>query len=422
MNILERRIHGLVKRNLRLKRMIVTLYQGAFSLLPLPAIRSRAAVRVRKGYFFGFHDKSPWSMDDDLLLAHRSLVPNRPVRAGDEVEIGYFSGADWTDYRPLARTRAWDWQLGSMLQWVGDTNRVIFNDHDRNRHVARIVSTDGTRLQTLPRPVVALSPDGRHATSYDFGRVHHAMPGYGYATADSGRPPVERPGADGGLHLLDFESGGQRLLFTLEEIRQVDPIPSMEGAFHFFHHCLFSPDSARFVFFHRWVEPGSRRWTRMYSCNRDGTDLFRFPTSDMVSHIGWRDPDHILAYSAREGTGDRYYLFRDRSPHVETVGEESFDSDGHPQFGPDRRFILTDTYPDRFRFQRLVIFDTAAGQRHDIARTRLPWKFRDQLQVDLHPRWSRSGEHVCFDSGHPGVRSLCTMPVAELLQGMKESA
>jgi hypothetical protein len=32
--------------------------------------------------------------------------------------------------------------------------------------------------------------------------------------------------------------------------------------------------------------------------------------------------------------------------------------------------------------------------------------------VDLHPRFDRTGNVICFDSGHLGVRSLCTVRVA----------
>jgi hypothetical protein len=415
MNSVERIVHGLVKRNLRLKRWIVRAYQGSFLVLPLPRLRARAPVTTRAGYFFGFHDKSPWSADDRMLLAHRSMIPDQPVEAGDEAEIGVFEGEDWTSWRPLARTRAWDWQLGAMLQWVGETDRLVFNDHEDGRHVARVMTAAGEPVATLPRAVVALSPDGRYAASYDFARVHHAMPGYGYAIGTGPVPPPDRPGPEGSLRVMDMATGADRELFSVADIIAVDPHPSMEGAFHYFHHCLFSPGGERFVFFHRWVEPGSRRWTRMYSCDLEGGELFRFPTSDMVSHIGWRDADHILAYAATPEEGDRYHLFRDRSDEVRVVGRDAFDSDGHPQYSPDRRLILTDSYPDRFRFQRLAILEPEGGTRIDIARTRLPWKFRGQLQVDLHPRWSRSGGHVCFDSGHTGRRSLCTMPVDELV-------
>lgn len=414
MNAVERYVHGLIKRNLRLKRAVVTLYQGGFSLFPLPRIRARGPVEVREGYFFGFHDKSPWSPDDRELLAHRALISNRTVQSGDEAEVGVFTGPGWTEYQPLARTKAWDWQLGSMLQWVGDTGCIVFNDHEEGCHVARILRSDGTAIRTLPRPVVALSPDGKHAASYNFNRVHLAMPGYGYAVgATSSLPDIGARASS--LYLVDVGTGRSRELYSLQDMVDLDPHPSMEGAFHFFHHCLFSPGGRRFAFFHRWVEPNSRRWTRMYSCNLDGGELHRFPTSDMVSHIGWRDSDHILGFAAHSVKGDGYYLMKDRSNEVKVVGPHCFDSDGHPQYSPDRRFILTDTYPDRYRFQRLVIYDTKTRERRDIVRTRLPWRFRGPLQVDLHPRWSRSGTHVCFDSGHPGVRSLCTIPVESIL-------
>ena len=39
------------------------------------------------------------------------------------------------------------------------------------------------------------------------------------------------------------------------------------------------------------------------------------------------------------------------------LGKQHFSSDGHPQFSPDRKYIITDTYPDRNRKQRLILYN-----------------------------------------------------------------
>src|SRR5690606_29447779 len=160
---------------------------------------------------------------------HRVLIPNRPVQAGDEVEVGFFTGRGWTEFEPVARTRSWDWQLGSMLQWVGDSGALVFNDFEDDHHVARVVSPDGGAARTLHVPIVALSPDGAHAANYDFARVHHAMPGYGYAIGTRERP-ADVGGSEGSLRIVDVATGATTELYSLQDMIDVDHHPSMDGA------------------------------------------------------------------------------------------------------------------------------------------------------------------------------------------------
>ena len=417
MNALEKIVYDIVKRNPNLKAGIVRTYQALFAVVPFARLQSIAPVNVRDGYFFGFHDKCPWSDGNKHLLAHRVLTGNRIVRQGDEIEVGYFSGSEWQEFNAVAKTQAWDWQLGSMLQWL-NKQQLLFNDFNEGRYCSKIHDIDDSKTRTLERPIVAASPDATTGVSYDFDRVHVAMPGYGYACRSAVPAWKDADYPDQGkLYVVNLLNGNSEVLFTLDDILQIDHEPSMDGAFHFFHHVLFSPNSQRFVFFHRWVCNGNQRFTRMFSCAIDGSDLHRFPTDGMVSHIGWRDSSHIFAY-ARVAGEDGYYLFEDQSDRYERIGEESFNSDGHPQYSR-QGLVLTDTYPDRFRLQYLAVYDPARKSRTDIARTRLPWRLHEELRVDLHPRWDRDGSIVCFDSGHTGTRSLCTMRLPEEFKSCK---
>ncbi|MDB4475199.1 hypothetical protein N9004_00435 [Pirellulales bacterium] len=407
MNFFEKAIYDVVKANPKLKAGVVSLYQSMFALVPFARLQSISPVIVRDGYFFGFHDKCPWSAGNEYLLSHRILTGNRVVRRGDEVEVGFFSGDNWQHFNVVSRTQSWDWQLGAMLQWISQ-NQLLFNVYEEGHYQAKICNIVNSETRILKRPIVAVSSDGKNGISYDFDRLHVAMPGYGYVCRGANQRWTDNDYPDSGsLYSVDLVSGNSRRLFTIDDIRNVTPEPSMDNAFHFFHHPLFCPGSKRFVFFHRWVRNWNQRFTRMFSCALDGSDLYCFPTDGMVSHIGWKDASHILAYARVEGE-DGYYLFKDRSDSLTRIGQESFNSDGHPQYSPEE-LLLIDTYPDRYRMQYLAVYDVEKRSRKNIVRTRLPSKFRKQLKVDLHPRWSRDGSSVCFDSGHTGVRSLCTM-------------
>jgi hypothetical protein len=379
---------------------------------------SRYSIPVREGYFFGFHDKCPWSHNNAMLLANQCDFPPRMPRSDDCMTVGYFTGEGFRDFNAIAQTKAWNWQQGCMLQWIGGTNSFIFNDFDGASHVARIYDSAGKLTRTLPVPIAALSPSGDYALSYSFERCQVYAPGYGYVNGEDPEQGSERPGTHG-IQALDLTSGQAKHLFSVSDIASLRPDRSMEGAYHYVSHCQFNLFGNRFVFFHRWIKDFNFLRTRMISCDLGGRDLFVFPTDGMVSHVAWRDDGHILAYARVKEEGDRYVLFEDKTGGYTVVGDSCFNSDGHPSFSPNRRWILTDTYPDRFRVSTLILYDTQTDQRFDLAKLRSPREFASpNLQstwpCDLHPRWDRSGTAICFDSAHTGRRALCTIRLGDL--------
>jgi hypothetical protein len=406
MNKLEITIYNLVKNNPVLKQRIVDLYQTTLGLVPQKRLVSNLPIVTRQGYFFGFHDKSPFSADGKALLAHRNLIGNRRVRSGDVAEIGVFTGPSWTDFQPLGYTVGWNWQLGSMLQWFGvSSDCIIYNTLVSGRAVAVVQGRDAKLRAQWPYPVAHVSPNGLYACSYDFFRVEAAMPGYGIVMDQSPH------GNDHDNHFRIFSTRDCAVTFELSmtEATAISNQPSMVGAFHFFHHALFNPTSQRVFFLHRWVDANQRRWTRMFSVGVDGSDLYLFPMDEMVSHITWASASEVFAYLRFPGQGDGYYLVKDRTGEARRYFADVLNSDGHPTMDPQRGIVITDTYPDRFRNQFLVLGLPESGQRIDLCRTHLPAIFKRELQVDLHPRLHPYLNIACIDSGHSGVRSLLTV-------------
>lgn len=404
MNKLELLIYNLVKDNPVLKQRIVDLYQATLGLVPQRALVCSQPHQVRSGYFYGFHDKSPFSADGQRLLAHRNLVGDRSVRAGDAAEVGVFAGTDWMDFTPLGRTTAWNWQLGSMLQWRS-ADQVVFNTLAGDEPRARVVDLQGRTVADWPYPVVHVSPDGRYASSYDFLRVEAMMPGYG-AVVDQ---PRLDDAARNPFRIFRTADGQVSFELSLREAAAISPHPSMDGAFHYFHHALFNPGSRRSFFLHRWVDGNQRRWTRMFSVGLDGRDLYLFPMDEMVSHITWSDDSHVFAYARLPGEGDGYFHIEDRTGRYTRHFAQVLNSDGHPTYDLQRGVVITDTYPDRFRNQFLVLGLPDGQRRIDLARTHLPMRFKRELQVDLHPRLHPSRPVACVDTGHTGTRALMTV-------------
>jgi len=343
-----------------------------------------------------------------MLLAHKFRDPLRKPGPDDEIEIGYFFGENFTKFKGIGRTRDWNWQMGSMIQWVGNSSSMIFNDYDSKKHISRIINPDGEQIRSLHRPISAISQNGEFALSYSFVRLQKYAPAYGYASGLEQEVNTPVPMKDG-LYIIELQSGEINKLFSVAEIAKIHPEPTMKNAYHYFTHCLFSPSGQRFIFYHRWLSTKGQTWTRMLTSDLSGKDLYIFPTNGIVTHVAWKDENKIFAYASTKEFGSHYYLFRDKTEDFSLFGKDQFTSDGHPQFSSDGKKLITDTYPNRSRIQYLILYDIQRGERVDLAKLRSPFQYRHDVRCDLHPRWNRDATIVCFDSAHTGIRALCTI-------------
>jgi len=70
-----------------------------------------------------------------------------------------------------------------------------------------------------------------------------------------------------------------------------------------------------------------------------------------------------------------------------------------------------------------VLYDTEMDIRYDISKIPGSKKFQSpsphkHWACDLHPRWSRNSNLLCFDAIMQGERSLCTLDLGnDLLEG-----
>ena len=72
-----------------------------------------------KHHFFGYYDKFPWNANSRYMIGLETEFMDRPPTAEDRAVIGLIDLEDGNRWKPLAETTAWNWQQGTMLQWVG---------------------------------------------------------------------------------------------------------------------------------------------------------------------------------------------------------------------------------------------------------------------------------------------------------------
>jgi hypothetical protein len=381
-------------------------------LLSLPTVQSLTT--GNRHHWFGYYEKCPWDASGRRILAMESTFRDRPPTEKDVAVIG-LSDVETGVWTPLAETRAWNWQQGSMLQWLGDgsSGDIIFNDRVDGRFVSRILNVNTKRERVLPRPVYGVNRAGTKAVSLNFARLHHQRPGYGYAGLPDPWAGVSEP-ADDGLWAVDLATGEFRMILSVAEVASVKRGADFAGKIHRFNHAQFGPDD-RFAVLHRRKTPDQEVGdTRLFTLDIDGGDLRCLTDHSLVSHYDWWGRDRIVAWARREDVGDRYFVLEDREGgDIEPIGKGLLHCDGHCSFSPDGRWMLSDTYPDATHHRTLFLFEMATGERVDIGRFLSPpvnWEIR----CDLHPRWNRDGSKVCIDSVHEGTRQMYVLDVREI--------
>jgi len=377
----------------------------------------------------GYYDKCPWDSTGRYVLALRSAFFERAPAAEDAAVLGVVDVQEGNRFTPFAETRAWNWQQGCMLHWLSAPlafspqpdeddparHQVIYNDRDGDRFVAVVADAlTGREVRRLPLPVYGLSPDGRQAVTLNFARLHHQRPGYGYAGVDDPWRDVAEP-EDDGIWWMDLDTAEHRLILSTAQLAQTNRQSSMAGAVHRFNHLQWNPDGTRFAFLHRWktaenTGPGT---TRLGTASPDGSGLAVLADEGRVSHYDWRDRSHVLAW-ARRGGEDAFYVLHDPTGEAARVDPVAMPKDGHCSYSPEgaRRWIVNDTYPDAEQKRTLYLYDTAARHRTDLGHFYAPPHLPHDCRVDLHPRWSRDGQQVCFDSAHEGTRQLYVAEVS----------
>ena len=363
--------------------------------------------------FFGYYDKSPWSPDMTQLVYHRF--------SGNVLEIVVYNRPK-KSVTSLATTKTWSSQQGSMVQWI-DNQTIIFNDLVEGNLVARIIKIEEPTETTVSLPIQTLHPNGKEALSLNYKRLDKMRPEYGYSvTANNFTSNL--PYTEDGIWHLNLETKQTKLIITIESLINNQPRPEMTDCQHKVNHIMYSPQGRRYVFMHRWLGSNGK-YSRLYvaelaegEAQRDRDGNLKLLLDDrMISHYSWQDEENLLAWARTEENGDCYYSINVITGEKEIIGRNTLDiyGDGHPSFSPDRRWILTDSYPDKARQQHLLLYEIATGKLTEIASFLAPLKYSAGARCDLHPRWSPDGNWVSVDATYEGRRMSYILDVSELV-------
>ena len=406
-----------------------------------------------RNHFFGYYNKNIWSPCGRYILANSvlnmtdDLDPDSNLTAG----VGMFDCEKKDEFSFFDATTTWNWQMGCQLQWLenGKDLQVIYNTRSSkdNLFYPEFSSTihnikTGKKIH-LPLPIYVVAPNAKYALSIDYSRLQITHPTIGYFCSNPKSWLNNAPDHDG-VHVMDLETGENNLIVSLRDLRYNLPTKSMDNAIHWVTHLEINPSSTRFLFIHRWterIEDETCFLHRLYTVNPDGSDLYLLECSDhdlpqlernfdtnmvgvfdyekseyQISHPTWRDDTHVMVWSPHNKV-IHYHLYQDKTDNVSIIGKDILTENGHMTYSPDKKWLLTDTYPDSVTNNRdLILFNIKEEKNYIIGTFNAGSDLGKINRCDLHPRWNRQGTQVCIDSVHEMQRQLYIIDVESLIR------
>ena len=359
-----------------------------------------------KETLFGYYNLSPENREGDVLGCDftRAPVVDVLLKRNNEISV-------------IGKTRAFNFQQGSMLQWAYDCDSFIYyNIYNSETEQYECVCVDADSLKivdTLPLPICCISRDRRYALSLNFERLAIMRPDYGYFC----RMNVELPSMrDDGIWKIDMKTKEVRLIISLEGLKDLRYVETMDGAEHKVNHIDISPDGKRFMFLHRWVGPKGR-YMRLITSDENGEDLFILNGDKMTSHSCWYDDKTIMSFCYTKEYGNAYVSFHDKTDQIELISKELPTEDGHPSVSPNKKWLITDCYPGFHRMSSLFLLNLITKKVIRLGRFYQPLKYNGTSRIDLHPKWNLRGDRIFFESGHNGFRNLYCLNIERLTNG-----
>jgi hypothetical protein len=350
-------------------------------------------------HFFGYigHARTvPWNQSGRYILALRTAYQDHMPGPGDAAEVVLIDTRRNHLVIAVDRSRAWNFQQGTMFYWnpQAPETQFFFNDRDpRTNHVFTVLydiekkkRVREYRYPDTPFANSGVAQNGGWFLGINYGRLARLRPVTGYPGAFDWNPKEAAPANDG-IFLVNTESGAKKLLVSFRQLAEL--VPRAASTPLFINHTLWNRDDNRIYFYVRGnfdVKDG--RIDVPCSIHPDGTGLAMHPY--IGGHPEWEAGPRVLG-----SLDGRYVLYDvDRREVVGGMGTpEVFpNSKDDGAFSPDQKWFVNGYRVKDQNFY--VVFrrpDSAWVQTRGFPHP--GWTSGD-LRVDAAPRWNRTGDQI----------------------------
>tara|TARA_B110000967_G_C18901903_1_gene576378 strand:+ start:1642 stop:2883 length:1242 start_codon:yes stop_codon:yes gene_type:complete len=353
--------------------------------------------------FFGYYDITPFNKDNTKLLAVKTKNETNTL-----AEIGYFYLNQPDKFISLGSTKSWCWQQAARLRWFDENSKslISYNSIKDGKYINVIKNIETKKIERLISfPLYDISSDKSIGLSLNFSRLQRLRPGYGYSNIDDFTINDACPDNDG-IYLVNLNFNKASLTISYSNLLKEFPLnKQFNNTQHYFNHLSFNPSGDKFLFFHL-MQHDSGRTNRLFVFNIKTKKTLLLEDNLIVSHYTWRDDKNILITAFDTITKKTSYIvYNTEKNSKEFMSNPLLNRDGHPSFTLNKKYIVSDTYPDINNNQELFYYDILNDKYHTIGSFYKRYKYQGENRCDLHPRLSNDSNYISFDSTHSGLRS-----------------
>lgn len=342
--------------------------------------------------FFGYYTRSPYR--NGHYVYHR--ISSNSLRLNQTVEIVL-------DGKTIATSKAWNWQQGTLLQWVDDQH-IIFNDYRNQHYVSVLLNIESLKETRIDFPIYSVSSKGDFALSLNFKRLAKYRPDYGYFN-ESYDDVLDFDPKDG-IYWVDLVQNTSRLWISFEDLVNLSTQDTMQGARHKVNHLDISETNTEALFLHRWFKSGVK-YTRLIEVDIKTKTMTVLADHGMVSHCAWNQ-SAIIAYLEDEHHKSHYVEINATSKSL----LENCPDDGHPSLSTSKEWLVTDSYPNYKSMSTLYLASKPFKLAFELAQFYSGRRYKGTKRCDLHPRFSPNKAEVTLDTVYQGKRQLVALDLS----------
>lgn len=329
--------------------------------------------------FYGYHDKI--NLINKKLLCHQKI--------DNEFYVGFFNVKG--EFERIKKTELCSWQLGSQLLWAGK-DKIFFNCiiNDKPKSVLYDLNKKKV-IKSFHQLIYNIDNSYKKFISLNFNDLYINRNGYGY---DLKKYQNDLKYYNQDLKIINIKDGKVTNLIKKNSI--LKKFKDYISKNSHFNHATFSPSGKAVIFFLVDSENNKRK-ILVFHFNLLSKKLTQIKKIDKISHYCWIDDKNILFTDLSFENGVNYQIYNFSKDRLYHSGLR-MSQDGHPMVNPkNKNLIVTDTYPNKYGFQKLIVFNLKL--KKIVWETELAFStdFLGKSRCDLHPKWDNDGKRIVID-------------------------
>jgi hypothetical protein len=360
-----------------------------------------------KHHFFGYfgHARTiPWNRSGRYIVALRTDFQERMPKPGEAAEVVLLDAFNDYAARVVDRTRAWNFQQGTMLYWnpAAPETEFFFNDRDPDTHEVFCVRFDLSkgkegrrvaeyRFRDVPIGNGGVAQAGGHFLGINYGRLARLRPVTGYPGALDRTAGRKGHPADDGVFKVDVGTGKRTLLVSYRQMADAlrRAHPEVDEKELFVNHTLWSRDDSRVYFFARGdFEAKGKRLDVPFVVNADGTNLR--PVRHTGGHPEWADGRTLIGARGK----DQILFDVEKQEVVGTLGspEAIPNPGGDIALSPDGKWFVNG-YGEKGKNYYTVLRRSDGAWARTVGFNQGKY-VSGELRIDPSPCWNRDGTQL----------------------------